>query len=795
MTRPGMRWLGAAVLLAVAASAFGATGEGRYDAHVYRIEGGIPYIVANDYGSLGYGTGYAMARDMPCLLAGQLLTFGAQRSRYLGNTQENRDSDFFYQLFIDSRQARQPVDPRQAEVFKGAAAGYNRYLEDTGLDQLPNPACRGAAWVRPVKAIDFRRISRMPFLLPFIKDMLVAAAPPPSDGLSVGSAAHDVPLTVAQIQQMVTTQYLVEHPDPGFGSNGIAIGADASADHAAMLLANPHQPWRDTERFYAFAQAIPGKFFVVGANILGRPQVAFGATEHVAWTSTVSTAPRMTFYRLQLVPGHPTEYLFDGKPQRMEKTTVTIQVAGEHGKLEPRTHTFYKTAYDAYLVGGKFPWNHTFAYAVRVAAKPGWRGVNALADIYAARSLREFGAVQDKYQFSPANVIAAGADGEVLYSDPGPTPDLDDQQRAQCEVPGGLDGSRSACMWRSSKQAAAPGLLPPEKLPHLMRRDYVANMNDSFWLANAAEPLSGYAKALGSTDSERTLRTRSGLYQIHRRLTGADGREGKRFSFADLQSLLTDNFSYTGMILRDGLVKLCQSHPQVTLAEKGSEQPVTVDIRAACPVLAQWDLRANLDSRGAVLFREFMNAGMQTDQRPDYRPILPSQWHYTTAFNVDDPVNTPRGLDAKNNPEALVALAHAVKLLRDAGVALDVPLGQVQYVTRNGERIPIPGGTNPDGVLNIIRAPFDAKAGAYPKVTGGSSSWIQVTEFTADGPKSRGVLTYSESPNPASPHYADQTRIFSRGQWIDLPFSMDALKASAKTVKHLEGPVSPGDAP
>jgi acyl-homoserine-lactone acylase len=28
------------------------------------------------------------------------------------------------------------------------------------------------------------------------------------------------------------------------------------------------------------------------------------------------------------------------------------------------------------------------------------------------------------------------------------------------------------------------------------------------------------------------------------------------------------------------------------------------------------------------------------------------------------------------------------------------------------------------------------------------------------------ILTYSESSNPASPHFADQTRLFSRKQWL-----------------------------
>ena len=44
-------------------------------------------------------------------------------------------------------------------------------------------------------------------------------------------------------------------------------------------------------------------------------------------------------------------------------------------------------------------------------------------------------------------------------------------------------------------------------------------------------------------------------------------------------------------------------------------------------------------------------------------------------------------------------------------------------------------------------------------------------------PDARGILTYSQSPEPDSPHHADQTRLYSRGEWIDLPFSDAEIQA------------------
>ena len=156
----------------------GINANASYEAVVRRTDGGVAHIQADDFSSLGYGTGYAMAQDNICLIANQMLSFSAERSRFLGPQDGNLQSDFFYRLFIDRKEAQEPVDARQAAVFRGAAAGYNRYLRDTGLDRLPDASCRGKPWVRELAEIDFRRISRMNFFYPYFLDSIVGAVPP-----------------------------------------------------------------------------------------------------------------------------------------------------------------------------------------------------------------------------------------------------------------------------------------------------------------------------------------------------------------------------------------------------------------------------------------------------------------------------------------------------------------------------------------------------------------------------------------------------------------------------------------
>jgi acyl-homoserine-lactone acylase len=60
-----------------------------------------------------------------------------------------------------------------------------------------------------------------------------------------------------------------------------------------------------------------------------------------------------------------------------------------------------------------------------------------------------------------------------------------------------FDGSRSACDWQTDADSAQKGAIGASRMPSLLRDDYVANMNDSYWLANPKAPLTGYPDIMG----------------------------------------------------------------------------------------------------------------------------------------------------------------------------------------------------------------------------------------------------------------------------------------------------------
>ena len=88
----------------------------------------------------------------------------------------------------------------------------------------------------------------------------------------------------------------------------------------------------------------------------------------------------------------------------------------------------------------------------------------------------------------------------------------------------------------------------------------------------------------------------------------------------------------------------------------------------------------------------------------------------------------------------------------------------------------MPGGPGRHGMFSYINTDFTEGKGYTPIVHG--NSYIQVVTWDDDGaPDARGILTYSQSPEADSPHYFDQTELYSRGEWIDLPFTEEEILA------------------
>ncbi|WP_052665159.1 penicillin acylase family protein [Nitriliruptor alkaliphilus] len=833
-------------------------GEG-YAATIRRTEFGIPHILAADYGDMGFGYGYAFAEDNICTAADFYVTVRGDRSRFFGpdgswtfhgngTTHGNLDSDAYYRAINASGRIEELLDQPPphgpsdglVEGVRGYVAGYNRYLADVGgPDGISDPACAGQEWVRPITEHDaylrFYQLASLASTGIAIGEIGGATPPTPDLGGAGDGDGRDAPelgdladlldpdaapVPVDQLPDIpgvsaTQRSAVADFPNRaegilGIGSNAYGFGAEATENGSGLVLGNPHFPWQGGERLYHAHLTIPGVLDVQGASLYGVPIVLIGTTEGVAWSHTVSTAFRFTPFQLTLVPGSPTTYLVDGQPREMERRTVTVPVRTEDGAIDEVERTLYWTDYGPMMTGilglPLFPWTPAVGFAMG-DANDHLRYLNHFFEKNHAQSVRDLRELTVRNQGVPwVNTIAADASGEAYYSDVSVVPNVPDDKVTACPTALGivtfaalglpvLDGARSDCGWDTDPDAVVPGIFGPDNLPVLFRHDYVHNGNDSYWLSNPDEPLTGFARIIGDEETPRTLRTRVGLQMVADRFAGVDdwGDEaGRLWNRPILEQAVFDNRQFAGELTRDDLLDHCRSVPGVPTT---SGPPV--ETAEACDALEGWDVRDDLDSTGAILFRRFVSnlQGMTSPVGdPTGTGVLGLPW--TTPFSVDDPIGTPRDLNTLD-PRVSIALGDAIADLDGAGIPYDAPLGEWQYETRGtGERIPIHGGPGGVGVFNAINVSWNPETG-YPRVTHGSS-FVMVATWQDEGcpVDASAIVTYSQSDDVTSPHLADQTREFSEKRFVPMRFcEEDILADPALTVTTVtsEGGASDGD--
>ena len=157
--------------------------------------------------------------------------------------------------------------------------------------------------------------------------------------------------------------------------------------------------------------------------------------------------------------------------------------------------------------------------------------------------------------------------------------------------------------------------------------------------------------------------------------------------------------------------------------------------------------------------------------------LIESANFWAVDFDPHDPLNTPRGIDRSrlgNRKLVVESLSEAVQRLETAGVALDAPWGEVQFVTRNGVDLPIHGGHADAGVYGHISPSL--REGGYRPSSG--NSYIQAVTWDDDCPVAETILLSSQSMDPQSPHFADQTQLYGRKEWVSFPYCDQAIEAA-----------------
>ncbi|PLC06721.1 peptidase S45 [Variovorax sp. RO1] len=753
---------------------------------IRRTTDGIPHIRATTWRGLGIGYGQAQAEDALCTLADAFVTFSGQRSLYFGaeakpqtrstfGTPANLDLDFFFQAFAgaDAVEALKREQPAELdELIAGFAEGYNRHVR--ALQAGPQRrggavhACAEAPWVRTIGPEDiYRRMlaaglagGYTHFVAEIANAKPAAALPPaPADKFSL-STRLEMPVGDAH----------------GIGSNVLAFGQAATGERGgSVLFGNPHWYWGGPDRFYQAHLTLPGKMDVAGVSFLGIPVVMIGFNNDVAWSHTVSAARRFGMFDLTLDPADPTRYLVDGRSEPMRAQPLAVAVRRADGTVDLVHRTLYRTRFGPVVdLGARHAalgWSARKAVAIRDINADNPRIFRNFFRWDQARSLDEFIRIQREELAMPwVNTAAIGrGDGRAWYADIGAVPGVPDDLRAACATPLSkafaaldpatpmLDGSRSACEWQSTKGAVQTGTMAADRMPSLLREDYVANMNDSFWLTNPAQPLTGFSSVLGAEGRALTMRGREG-----HRIAGELAAAGETSSRGLAQRVMHQTLearSYTADRFKPALLDAACVPGQVELPaeEAVSKIRTRVDVRPACQVLRNWSNQADATDRGALLWDAFWSRVLK----------IPAKELYTQPFSASTPLTTPSGIHAAD-PRVARALAAAVEDMAREGWALDTPLGERRFVRSEGREVPLSGGCDGEGYFAIACA----NEGDY---TMGDKShgntYLQVVSFDRRGVQAHTLLAHGERETAVrnGKGIAPVAR-YARKDWLRFPF-------------------------
>jgi len=794
----------------------------RYEATIRRTTDGVPHIVGDSFEDLSYGQGWVSGEDHGCTLIDQILKVTSTRSAALGPGAEGENvaSDFAWKavdIYDIATADFQTASDEVVQQFEAFTAGWNDQLSDTGGERVTG-WCAGADWVRPITPAEVYTYARSVALQASssaIISYIGAAQPPTAEPVGLRARADSASSSIDLAAFAAADLGLDD--EAGLASNGWAIGkARVTGNDGGLLLANPHFPWEGELRFAEVQLTQPGGIDIYGAQLLGLPGVGIGFTDGVAWTHTVSSGKRMTGYNLTLDPASPTSYLLDGQSVPMTSTEATIDILRPDGTVDTETRTLWRSEYGPILDFPGIGWTDTNVLSFRDANIDDNEFVEQYARMPEIQSIADLQALTSEYQGVPLfNMVAVGDDGTTWYADTSATPNLSaDAEQAYLEAlytdpvtrlayQQGfvlLDGSDSRFRWEVVPGARDPGLVPFSEMPMVQRDDYVFNANDSFWVPSAEFTLDGsYSLLHGEQNNPLSMRTRQNAAVLgSANAAGLAGTDGL-FDADEVRTAAFENSGRTAVLLRTAAVNACSATPLVDvpelLATDGtvSLAAASVDLTAACTVLANWDGVYDLDRSGPMIWRETMS-------RFEPAAFKTAGPLFEDAFDAAQPTLTP-SVPATDPAPLLQAMARAVQTITAAGFALDTTLGAAQFTERSGTRISIHGGDAVDGVTNIVNwsnrssSSEPAPQRGEPVAVGSSlrgegyrinygTSFVMTVDFTGPDVEAWALLVYGQTGDRTSPLFDSQTIEFSEKQWRQVAFTSEQIDADPDLVTY-----------
>jgi acyl-homoserine-lactone acylase len=411
---------------------------------------------------------------------------------------------------------------------------------------------------------------------------------------------------------------------------------------------------------------------------------------------------------------------------------VTVEYTTQSG-IQQETHQFWSTG-----LGPVVHRTRDKVYVLRSASDGEYRAGEQFLLMMRAKTLAEYKAAMAMRARPTSNFTYADDRGNIFYLWNGSIPSL----------PGASGGDSVAVAAHTSSEVWT-SLIPFEGLPQVLnpKGGYIHNENDAPYYANLHA-------ILDTTKYPSYIeRPRLGLRSQHA-LQLIDTKKK-----VTLEDVIRMKHSMR-MILSDRVKDDLLNAVKASSADSATQN--------AAQVLERWDNTVAPESRGGLLFETWWRrySGQARDSA------------YAEPWTPARLTETPRGLGKPN--VAVEALGWAATEMKRRYGATDVAWGEVHRVRRGNVDVPVGGCSGTIGCFRVLNY---AEAADGKRIANGGDGWILAVEFDKT-PRAFSVLAYGQSPDPASPHHADQAEMFAKSQLKTVRFTeADIAKSTARAYK------------
>ena len=524
------------------------------------------------------------------------------------------------------------------------------------------------------------------------------------------------------------------------GSNGFAIAPRLSATGHALLWINPHTSFYfrselqmvSEEKLNVYGAATWGQFFIYqGFNDRnGWMHPSYGGDAIDEYAETIVKRPDGLYYR------------YGTGLRKMSVSRVAIPYKND-GKMAKRVFTVYRSHHGPIIREDDGKW-----IAIKLLQDP----IRTLEQSYLRTKTRDFKSfykIQEMRGDSSNNTVYADADGNIGYFHGNFIP----KRNAKFDFTHPVDGSDPETEWQGAHDIKDTiTLLNPTN-------GWIQNTNNSpFTAAGPESPKRGdYPAYMSSTEENaRGIHALELLPHMHD---------------VTLESLIATGYDSHLTAFEVLLPRLFNAYDQLPASD-----PRRSELHDSIELLRGWNRRTSLDSLATTLAIFWGQALIDAKG--------------ASAQNSDEPVF--EFLVNCNDDESLRGLSAALNKLQTDFGRWQIPWGEINRFQRVTDDLSQPfSDTKPSVPVAMASAHWGALASfdwtrpLDTKRLYGSfgNSFVAAVEF-APRVRAKAISAGGESGDAASPHFADQITMYSKGEFRDVYFYKEDVLAHSERRYH-----------